>query len=172
MNAVVSDQPSVLWVLEQKVEKAWADVRSPINTYVDSFLRAWKENHPYDKRNKTQINTINACGMWAPSYPERSTQNWVAMNVGRRSLKNILVHKILAEWKKSSASPNQFHIWSALVPSCWLSNGISTKRAAKESDCKYADKDIWVSLWRIVIKITNIIEFYWMANSIGMMMFS
>ena len=33
MNAVVSDQPSVLWVLEQKVEKAWAGVPSPINTW-------------------------------------------------------------------------------------------------------------------------------------------
>ena len=52
MNALVSDQPSVLWVLEQKVEKAWAGVRSPINTHVDSFLRAWKEIHPYNKRYK------------------------------------------------------------------------------------------------------------------------
>ena len=138
MNALVSDQPSVLWVLEQKVERAWAGVPSPINTCVDSFLGAWKEIHQYKKRNKN-TNKRKQHTWNVDSFLPREVQNWVAMNEGRRSLKNILVHKILAEWKKFSASSDQFHIWSALVPSCWLSNGISTKRAAKKSYCKYAD---------------------------------
>ena len=109
MNALVSDQPSVLWVLEQKVERAWAGVPSPINTCVDSFLGAWKEIHPYNKRHKN-TNKHNQ-HMWnVDSFLPREVQNWVAMNEGRRSLKNILLHKIPAEWKKSSAASNQFRI--------------------------------------------------------------
>ena len=33
--------------------------------YVDSFLGAWKEIHPYKKCIK---NAISTCGMWTPSY--------------------------------------------------------------------------------------------------------
>ena len=58
---------------------------------VDSFL-------PKNYKMKIQTN-------------KQKIQNWVAMNEGRRSFKKILVHKIPTEWKKSSAAPNQFHIY-------------------------------------------------------------
>ena len=79
MNALVSDQPSVLWVLEQKVEKAWAGVRSPINTWT-SFYGLGKRSTHTTNVIKTQINTINTYGMWTPSYKERSTHTKLGGN--------------------------------------------------------------------------------------------
>ena len=124
MNALVSYQPSVLWVLEQKVGKAWAGVRSPLNT------KMWTPFYGIRMRSthttnviKTRINTISTCGMWTPSYPERSTHTKLGGNECRQAVsQKYIFAQDTRRVEKIQCNVQPVPYMICTCPPCWLSN--------------------------------------------------